>query len=320
MGSTAHDAQFNRTTIYISLGLAVALVLGVLVGARVFFNRVALQPVAMTQVPAPEASSAECTSLIDALPSTLADLKRAELAEPAPEGAAAWQASSTERITLRCGVDAPAQYTPYSQPEDIDGARWLRVNDATPGSTLTTWFTVDRSPVLAVTADVEQLRSGAAPVSGIDTAALTGPAPEQRPAPLADLAGAGGGGSDGGVGAAGAAGCDSLLAAAPDSIAEGYTRVDAVSEQTVAWSAEGQDAIVLRCGVAAPENYGPGARLDQVNGVPWFEDVKLANGTTASTWYAMGRDVQVAASLPQAESNEAITNLTNLIAEHTGQA
>ena len=309
MGSTAHDAQFNRTTIYISLGLAVALVLGVLVGARVFFNRVALQPVAMTQVPAPEASSAECTSLIDALPSTLADLKRAELAKPAPEGAAAWQASSTERITLRCGVEAPAQYTPYAQTEDIDDARWLRVNDATPGSTLATWFTVDRSPVLAVTADVEQLRSGAAPVAGIDTSALNGPAPEQHPAPLADLAAAGDAGT-----------CDSLLYAAPDSIAEGYTRVDAVSEQTVAWSAEGQDAIVLRCGVADPENYGPGARLDQINGVPWFEDVKLANGTTASTWYAMGRDVQVAASLPQAESNEAITNLTNLIAEHTGQA
>lgn len=311
MGSTAHDAQFNRTTIYISLGLAVALVLGVLVGARVFFNRVALQPVAMTELPAPEASSAECTSLIDALPSTLADLKRAELAEPAPEGAAAWQASSTERITLRCGVDAPAQYTPYAQTEDIDGARWLRVNDATPGSTLATWFTVDRSPVLAVTADTQQLRDGTAPVAGIDTAALTGPAPEQHPAPLADLAAGGG---------AGAASCGSLLAAAPDSISDGYTRVDAVSEQTVAWSAEGQDAIVLRCGVADPENYGPGARLDQINGVPWFEDVKLANGTTASTWYAMGRDVQVAASLPQAESNEAITNLTNLVAEHTGQA
>lgn len=309
MGSTAHDAQFNRTTIYVSLGLAVALVLGVLVGARVFFNRVALQPVAMTQLPAPEASSAECTSLIDALPSTLANLKRAELAEPAPEGAAAWQASSTERITLRCGVDAPAQYTPYAQTEDIDGARWLRVNDATPGSTLATWFTVDRSPVLAVTADTQQLRDGTAPVAGLDTAALTGPAPEQRPAPLADLTAAGDSSK-----------CDNLLAAAPESIAENYTRVDAVSEQTVVWSATGQDAIVLRCGVADPANYGPGARLDQINGVPWFEDVKLANGTTASTWYAMGRDVQVAASLPQAESNEAITNLTNLIAEHTAQA
>ncbi|AIL96819.1 DUF3515 domain-containing protein [Corynebacterium ureicelerivorans] len=306
MSSTAHDPQINRTTIYISLGLAVLLVLGVLVGARVYFQRVALQPVAMTELPAPEADSPECAALVDDLPDTLAGLKRAELAQPAPDGAAAWQASSTERITLRCGVDAPAQYTPYAATEDLGGARWLRVDDLTPGSTLATWYTVDRSPILAVTADLQQLRDGQPPVMSLPTGALTGPAPEQRTAPLSNLAEAGDTGR-----------CDALLAAAPETIADGYTRVDVASPHTVAWSAPGRDAIVLRCGVAEPENYGPGARLDQVNGIPWFEDVKLANGTTASTWYAMGRDVQVAASLPQAESNEAITNLTNLIAEHT---
>ena len=203
-------------------------------------------------------------------------------------------------------MDAPAQYTPYAATEELGGARWLRVDDLTPGSTLATWYTVDRSPILAVTADLQQLRDGQPPVMSLPTGALTGPAPEQRTAPLADLAEAGDTGR-----------CDDLLAAAPETIADGYTRVDAASPHTVAWSAPGRDAIVLRCGVTEPENYGPGARLDQVNGIPWFEDVKLANGTTASTWYAMGRDVQVAASLPQAESNEAITNLTNLIAEHT---
>lgn len=308
MSSTAHDPQINRTTIYISLGLAVLLVLGVLVGARVYFQRVALQPVAMTELPAPEADSPECAAIIDDLPDTLAGLKRAELAQPAPDGAAAWQASSTDRITLRCGVDAPAQYTPYAATEDLGGARWLRVDDLTPGSTLATWYTVDRSPILAVTADLQQLRDGQPPVMSLPTGALTGPAPEQRTAPLSNLAEAGDTGR-----------CDDLLAAAPETIADGYTRVDAASPRTVAWSAPGRDAIVLRCGVTEPENYGPGARLDQVNGIPWFEDVKLANGTTASTWYAMGRDVQVAASLPQAESNEAITNLTNLIAEHTAE-
>lgn len=306
MSSTAHDPQINRTTIYVSLGLAVLLVLGVLVGARVYFQRVALQPVAMTELPAPEADSPECAAFVDELPDTLAGLKRAELAQPAPDGAAAWQASSTERITLRCGVAAPAQLTPYAATEDVGGARWLRVDDLTPGSTLATWYTVDRSPVLAVTADVQQLRDGQPPVMSLPTGALTGPAPEQRTAPLSDLAEAGDTGR-----------CDDLLAAAPETIADGYTRVDAASPHTAAWSAPGRDAIVLRCGVAEPENYGPGARLDQVNGIPWFEDVKLANGTTASTWYAMGRNVQVAASLPQSESNEAITNLTNLIAEHT---
>ena len=146
MSSTAHEPQINRTVVFVSLGLALALVLAVLVGARVFYHRVALQPVAMSELPAPEASSPEYASLIDALPGSLAGLKRAELAEPAPAGAAAWRSSSTERITLRCGVDIPAQYTPYSQTQDVGGAQWLRVDDATPGSDLTTWYAVDRVP------------------------------------------------------------------------------------------------------------------------------------------------------------------------------
>lgn len=313
MSSTAHEPQINRTVVFVSLGLALALVLAVLVGARVFYNRVALQPVAMSELPAPEASSPECASLIDALPGSLAGLKRAELAEPAPAGAAAWQSSSTERITLRCGVDLPAQYTPYSQTQDVGGAQWLRVDDATPGSDLTTWYAVDRSPALAVTASGERSRDDEPPVADLDTSALSAlsaTAPHPNPAPLADLPAA--------AGASGA--CAELLGAAPDSIAEGYTRVaEPANPDTAAWAAPGRDAIVLRCGVAAPASYRPGARLDQVNGVPWFEDVTLANGTTASTWYALGRTVNVAASLPQAESNEAITNLTNLIEAHTAK-
>ena len=75
MSSTAHDPQINRTTIYISLGLAVLLVLGVLVGARVYFQRVALQPVAMTELPAPEADSHECAALVD-------DLSLIHISEP----------------------------------------------------------------------------------------------------------------------------------------------------------------------------------------------------------------------------------------------
>ena len=225
----------------------------------------------------------------------------------APAGAAAWQSSSTERITLRCGVDIPAQYTDYAITEDIDGASWLRVDDITPQSTLATWYTVDRSPVVAVTADTEQL-DGGAPVDGLDLAALEQHDQPRNPAPLTELE------------AADSSKCSGLLDAAPESIAEGYTRTEPASDNTVAWHAKGRDPIVVRCGVAPSPNYGPGEQLAQVNGIPWFEDVKLANGTTASTWYALGRDSGIAASLPQAESNEAITNLTDLIAEHTAEA
>ena len=138
MTTTAHEPQINRTAIAISLGLALLLVIGAVVGARIYFNQVALQPVAMTDLPAPQADSQACASLIDDLPSDLHGHPRAELAEPAPQGAAAWRSSSTERITLRCGVDIPAQYTDYAITEDIDGARWLRVDDITPQSTLAT--------------------------------------------------------------------------------------------------------------------------------------------------------------------------------------
>lgn len=307
MTTTAHEPQINRTAIAISLGLALLLVLGAVVGARVYFNKVALQPVAMTDLPAPEADSQACASLLDDLPSDLHGHPRAELAEPAPAGAAAWRSSSTERITLRCGVDIPAQYTDYAITEDIDGASWLRVDDITPQSTLATWYTVDRSPVVAVTADAEQL-DGGAPVDGLDLAALEQHDQPRNPAPLTELE------------AADSSKCSGLLDAAPESIAEGYTRTEPASDNTVAWHAKGRDPIVVRCGVAPSPNYGPGEQLAQVNGIPWFEDVKLANGTTASTWYALGRDSGIAASLPQAESNEAITNLTDLIAEHTAEA
>ncbi|NNO10432.1 DUF3515 family protein [Corynebacterium sp. zg910] len=297
----------NRTAIAISLGLALLLVIGAVVGARIYFNQVALQPVAMTDLPAPQADSQACASLIGDLPSDLHGHPRAELAEPAPAGAAAWRSSSTERITLRCGVDIPAQYTDYAITEDIDGARWLRVDDITPQSTLATWYTVDRSPVVAVTADTEQL-DGGAPVDGLDLAALEQHDQPRNPAPLTELE------------AADSSKCSGLLDAAPESIAEGYTRTEPAGDNTVAWHAKGRDPIVVRCGVAPSPNYGPGEQLAQVNGIPWFEDVKLANGTTASTWYALGRDSGIAASLPQAESNEAITNLTDLIAEHTAEA
>ena len=307
MTTTAHEPQINRTAIAISLGLALLLVIGAVVGARIYFNQVALQPVAMTDLPAPQADSQACASLIDDLPSDLHGHPRAELAEPAPAGAAAWRSSSTERITLRCGVDIPAQYTDYAITEDIDGARWLRVDDITPQSTLATWYTVDRSPVVAVTADTEQL-DGGAPVDGLDLAALEQHDQPRNPAPLTELE------------AADSSKCSGLLDAAPESIAEGYTRTEPASDNTVAWHAKGRDPIVVRCGVAPSPNYGPGEQLVQVNGIPWFEDVKLANGTTASTWYALGRDSGIAASLPQAESNEAITNLTDLIAEHTAEA
>ncbi|MDY5784928.1 DUF3515 domain-containing protein [Corynebacterium sp.] len=303
-GNEPHMVQFNRTAMWVSLALALALVAAVLGGAKVFFDRVARQPVPLATLPSPMADSAECAALLGALPERLAGHARAELADPAPAGAAAWQSSSAERITLRCGVDAPLQYNEYTPTFEAAGARWMRIDDSTPGSTMSTWYTVDRAPVVAVTSDDAAVggREFARDLGSLPIGDLPQEEVPPAPAPLSELA------------AGPRAGCDALMSELPASIAEGFSPIDATEPLTAVWVKEGKEPIVVRCGVADPENYEAGIQLYQINEVTWFEDTTLANGTTSSTWFALGRDAVVAASLPQAEGNEAVTALSEAIA------
>lgn len=308
MTSPAPETQINRTVIFVSLGLAIALVLGAIFGARAMFHRAALTPVAMPELPSPMAGSPECTSLIDGLPARLANLKRAELAEPAPEGAAAWQGASaasgeTERITVRCGTDTPLQYTEFASTISVGGATWMRVDDVTPGSTMSTWFTTDRSPVLAVTANAQRYDADdILPHLGAER--LPQAVQPTHPAPLSGLA------------QGDTSRCDALMGALPDSIAEGYERAESDVPASAVWVAEGRDPIVVRCGVQEPGSYAAGAQLIQVNDIPWFEDTN-AGTVTAATLYALGRDTTVAASIPQGQGNAAITALSDAVAQHT---
>lgn len=307
MSSAYQPSRSGRTAIYLSLVLAVALVLGVVIGAKLVFDRAAKQPVAMSDLPAPLADSQECADFLAGLPDELIGHDRAEIAEPAPDGVAAWASSSVERVTLRCGVDLPLQYTDYAPTREIGGVEWLLITDATPGSTLASWYTVDRSPVIAVTADEESLGRADNPVEDLGAAALPATGHEPFPAPLSQLA------------AGDAARCEDLMANLPDSIAEGYSRIDVADPLTAAWTAEGLEPVVLRCGVAPPENYEPGIQLNQVNDIVWFEDTTLANGTTSSTWFALGRDVDVAVSVPQSTGNAAVVALGEAIAAWTAE-
>ncbi|WP_277099793.1 DUF3515 domain-containing protein [Corynebacterium riegelii] len=302
MSSTLHNAnQINRKAVYAILALAVGLVLAVLIGARVVFTQAAQQPVTLPQLPSPEADSAECAQFMDTLPEKVAGFKRANLAEPVPAGATAWQRSSTERVTLRCGVDMPMQYNVYSEPEEAHGAKWLRVDD--PATTLATWFTVDRSPVVAVTADTAQVRRS--PIADIDASTLPQADIAPAPAPLSALE------------AVATDVCDGLLENAPKEIAEGFSLIsDPATPSTLTWTKPGAEPVVLRCGVTPPENYAPGASLTQVNEVPWFQDV--VDGM--DVFYALGRKTDLAASMPITGSNEIITNLSGLIAREVPAA
>lgn len=308
--SSADSPQLSRsgqTVIYLSLGLALLLVVGVLVGAKIFFDRAGNQPVAMSPLPGPATDSPECAQLIENLPDEVLGHDRAEIVEPAPDGVAAWNSSSTEEVTLRCGVELPLQYTAYSRPLEVDGVEWLQIRDATPQSTLQTWYTVDREQVVAVTADEPSLGGADHPLEDLSEAVSALPAAdhEPNPTPLSGLA------------AGDTTVCGDLMANLPATVAEEYERIDVAEEYTAAWTAPGLEPVVLRCGVAPPENYEAGAVLNQVNDIPWFEDTTLANGTTASTWFALGRATDIAVSIPQATGNAAVVELGEVIAEHT---
>jgi Protein of unknown function (DUF3515) len=104
--------------------------------------------VAIATVPAPQANSAQCRTLTDALPEQLGDYHRAPAAEPAPAGAAAWQAGpDSEPVILRCGLDRPTDFVVGSPIQGVDSVQWFQI--AEQGRS--TWFVVDRPVYVALT-------------------------------------------------------------------------------------------------------------------------------------------------------------------------
>ncbi|ALC05711.1 hypothetical protein CDES_06455 [Corynebacterium deserti GIMN1.010] len=309
----------NKTPIIIALVLSILLVLGVLFGARILLGPAGQQQVAMSSLPAPNADSQECAQLVESLPDEAFGHTRAALMDPVPPGAAAWSTSELERVTLRCGVDMPFQYTALANTVDVDGTTWLPVSDMTPGSSLETWYSVNRFPVVAITADSTSTNDADNPVSPFSEAVSQLEERDGEPfdAPLVTLASAGSPQE-----------CTALFDALPTQLEVGgdeaitYDRIDdarmtaaGYTSDAVAWDAPGLEPIVIRCGVAPSENYAAGAMLQQINDTPWFEDTILATGTTSSTWYALGREADIAVSLPQ-YAGGALVQITELIEDN----
>ncbi|MBC3186262.1 DUF3515 domain-containing protein [Corynebacterium sp. zg-331] len=287
---TASD--FNRTPIYLALILAVIAVLGAIVGARVVFDRAAHQPIALATIDAPKAESAACRDLLGRLPDSVAGWERTELADPAPAGAAAWARTSQDRATLRCGVHFPEQYTRVSTTEDTGGVRWLRIAD--PDSTLNTWYAVNRSPTVAVTAEgIDPTEAVAEAVAGLSEEHR-----EPHSLPFDDVATPEG------------ERCAHLMRGLPEDLG-GRALVEKTRDKAV-WSAPGSDPLELACGVAMPEAYAPGKQLTQINGIDWLHEGDL--------FYALGREVIVAASIPSTPGNGPLVDLSAAIGANLAAA
>ncbi|UXA08611.1 DUF3515 domain-containing protein [Mycobacterium sp. SMC-2] len=149
-----------RTLIIAAVALAVAAIGVILVIAA---NREAPpRPVAIPAFPAPQADSAACRALGGALPQRLGDYQRAPVAQPAPQGAAAWRAGTdSEPVVLRCGLDRPAEFVVGSPIQVVDRVQWFEVlpeRQSAGDAGRSTWYTVDRPVYVALT-----LPSGSGP-------------------------------------------------------------------------------------------------------------------------------------------------------------
>lgn len=159
-----------RPLVVVVVVLGALLVAGILVirfvGSGTGATPLDAGPVRITPVDAPRASSAECSRLITALPTTLVDgtanLARRAVAPPAPPATAIWGMGNNP-VVLRCGLPRPDQLAPTATLLEISGVQWLRVT----GDGKSTWYAVDRPVYVALTLPDG---SGSGPLQGVSAA------------------------------------------------------------------------------------------------------------------------------------------------------
>ena len=181
MDTEARDGP-PRALMIVAIVVAVGAIVAILIVAALRQSPAVESPVAIVSVPAPQADSADCRTLVDALPEQLGDLHRAAVADPAPAGAAAWRAApDAEPVILRCGLDRPAEFVLGSPLQVVDAVSWFRVGeqpDADQGRN--TWFAVDRPVYVALTLpagsgptpiqEISRLIAKALPAKAVDPA------------------------------------------------------------------------------------------------------------------------------------------------------
>lgn len=156
---TDTDTGPPRAVLIVAVALAVVTV-GVIL-AIAATRQAPPPPVVLPAAPAPHAGDAACRALGGALPQRLGDYQRAPLAQPAPEGAAAWRAGSDgEPVVLRCGLDRPGEFVTGSPIQVVDRVQWFQVAGRQSGGDAdrSTWYAVDRPVYVALT-----LPSGSGP-------------------------------------------------------------------------------------------------------------------------------------------------------------
>jgi Protein of unknown function (DUF3515) len=177
-----------RPSASVAIAVALPLLLAVVVAAIAVVARVRglddsgpppvdTRPLAVATVDAPNASSSSCASLLanldGDLPAGGSILPRRAIADPVPAGVRAW-AAAPEPVVLRCGLPRPVELTPTTALLEVNGVRWLQLDDGAPTPQLLTYVAVDRPVYVALTMPAGV---GSAPLQAVsDTVRTTLPA------------------------------------------------------------------------------------------------------------------------------------------------
>ena len=135
-----------RVALIAALAVAIGTVGVVLAIAATRHHRAG--PAVIAALPAPQAQDPACRKLTDTLPQRLGDYTRAQVVQPAPVGAAAWQpAGAGDPVVLRCGIERPTDFVVGSPIQVVDRVQWFEVSQ----DQRSTWYTVDREVYVALT-------------------------------------------------------------------------------------------------------------------------------------------------------------------------
>ena len=106
--------------------------------------------------------------------------------------------------------------------------------------------------------------------------------------------------------------CRALLDALPERLGD-YERaavVDPAPKGAAAWRTEGDDTVILRCGLEQPLDFVAGTPVQMVDEVAWF---RIAD-TGRTTWTTVDRPVYVALTLPDGSGSAPIQLVSAAVA------
>lgn len=181
----AAPAGQSRGLLIAAVALPLLLIIGVLVGARLYLGRTPDPqdtPLAVVGLPSPDAESEQCRALIDALPDAIGDAKRVQLRDPAPPATAGYRTPDGEPITVQCGVEPPPGFVVGAALQQVNEVQWFSEADPEEQITSNTYVAVDRPVFVALTMPDS---AGTGVIQDVsDHIAAQIPATEPKPAPV----------------------------------------------------------------------------------------------------------------------------------------